>query len=193
MPILRKKKDPTEVIQELIRKLEDARFNLSMHKRRMEAKVKRYLRRGKMPPGSLLVGWKTSDVLLTTVESSVASLQTALMMTGVGNAIKDAIGSSSIANVGDVLKNLTRTLNDIRISLHQMVNVQSQMVNMAQGMNQNIETMLQEVMGSAEEIMPEAIESIGEELIEEIKTSDPELYNSLPPELKKKFSSEEEG
>jgi hypothetical protein len=193
MGLLRKKKDPAEVIQNLIKRLEDVRFNLSMHKRRLEAKIKRYLKRGKMPPGPLLIGWKTSDVLLSTVESSVISLQTATMMTDIGNAIKDAVGSKSLAKAGDVLRQLTQSLSDIKLSLHQMVRVQSQMVNIAQGMNQNIESMLNEVMGTAEEVMPEVVESIGAEVLDEIKSSDPTLYETLPEELKRKFSSTEEG
>jgi len=193
MGLLKKKKDPIEVIQNLIRRLEDVRFNLSMHKRRLEAKIKRYLKRGKMPPAPLLIGWKTSDVLLSTVESSVISLQTATIMTDIGSAIKDAVGSKSLAKAGDVLRQLTQSLSDIKLSLHQMVRVQSQMVNIAQGMNQNIEGMLNEIMGTAEEVMPEVVESIGAEILDEIKSSDPTLYETLPEELKRKFSSTEEG
>ena len=182
-----------EVIRELIKRLDDARFNLSLHKRRLEAKIKSYLRRRKFPPGALLVGWKTSDILLSTIESSIASLQTALMISEVGNAIKDAVGEKSLGKAGEVLRQLIGTLSEIRLSLHQMVNIQSQMVNIAQGMNENIEGLLQEVMGSAEQIAPEVFESIGADFLEEIKSSDPELYNSLPEELKRKFSKEEEG
>lgn len=192
MPIFSKKKDPTEVIQELIKRLDDVRFNLSLHKRRLEAKIKSYFRRNKAPPGALLVGWKTSDVLLSAIESSVISLQTAMMMSEVGNAIKEAVGEKSLGKAGEVLRQLMSTLNDIRLSLHQMVNIQSQMVNIAQGMNENIEGLLQEVMGSAEHIAPDVLESIGAEFLQEIKASDPELYNSLSDEIKRKFSSEEE-
>ena len=67
------------------------------------------------------------------------------------------------------------------------------MVNIAQGMNQNIEGMLNEIMGTAEEVMPEVVESIGAEILDEIKSSDPTLYETLPEELKRKFSSTEEG
>jgi len=191
--VFKKKKDPKEVINQLISRLEDVKFNIAIHKRRLEAKIKSYLKRGKTPPNSLLIGWKTSDVLLTTIESTLISLQTANMMTEVGDAIKDSIGAKSMAGIGDVLKELTKSLNDVKLSLHQMVRVQSQMVNIAQGMNQNLENMLNEVMGASEEIMPEVVESIGADFLNEIKNSDPELYNSLPPEIKKKFSAEEEG
>jgi len=192
MPVFSKKKDPMEIIQELVKRLDDVRFNLSIHKRRLETKIKNYLRRNKTPPGALLIGWKTSDVLLTTIESSITSLQTAMMMSEVGNAIKEAVGEKSLGKAGEVLRQLMNTLSDIRLSLHQMVNIQSQMVNIAQGMNENIEGLLQEVMGSAEQVTPEVLESIGSEFLEEIKSSDPELYNSLSDEIKRKFSSEEE-
>jgi len=192
MPLFSKKKDPMEVIHELTKRLEDVRFNLSIHKRRLESKIKRYLRRNRTPPGSLLVAWKTSDVLLTAIESSLTSLQTTLMMTEVGDAIKEAVGEKSLGKAGEVLRQLMSTLNEVKLSLHQMVNIQSQMVNIAQGMNENIEGLLQEVMGSAEQISSEVVESIGSEFLEEIKSSDPELYNSLSDEIKRKFSSEEE-
>jgi len=191
MPIFSKKKDPREITRELVNRLDDVRFNLSIQKKKLETKIKRYLKRNRMPPASLLVAWKTSDVLLTAVESSVTSLQTAMMMQEVGDAIKEAVGEKSLDKAGQVLRDLMATLSDIRLSLHQMVNIQSQMVNVAQGMNENIEGLLQEVIGSAEQISSEVLDSIGEEFLQDLKSSDPKLYESLPEEIKKKFTSEE--
>ncbi|MGQ4891311.1 MAG: hypothetical protein ACP6IP_02375 [Candidatus Njordarchaeia archaeon] len=194
MPIFKKKEEsPQEKLRNLVEKLEDVKFNISMHKRRLEAKLKRYLKKGKIPPAALLVGWKTSDMLLSTIESSVISLQTALMVNEIGDAVKDAVGSKSLAQAGEILKQLSESLTDVRLTLHQMVNVQSQMVNIAQGMNQNLENMMQEIMGTAEEVMPEVVETIGSEFLEEIKNSDPELFSNLPEELKKKLLETEEG
>lgn len=194
MPLFKKdKEDPLKKMEELVEKLEDVKFNISMHKRKLEAKLKKYLKKGKVPPAALLVGWKTSDVLLSTIESSVISLQTALMMNEIGNAVKDAVGSKSLAQAGEILKKLSESLTDVKLTLHQMVNIQSQMVNIAQGMNQNIENMMSEIMGTAEEVMPEVVETIGSEFLEEIKNSDPELFNSLPDEVKKKLLETEEG
>lgn len=194
MPIFKKEKQsPQETLQGLIERLEDVKFNISMHKRKLEAKLKRYLKKGKMPPAALLVGWKTSDMLLSTIESSTISLQTALMMNEIGDAVKEAIGSKSLAQAGEILRQLSESLTDVKLTLHQMINVQSQMVNIAQGMNQNLESMLNEIMGTAEEVMPEVVETIGSEFLEEIKSSDPELFNNLPADLKKKLLETEEG
>lgn len=192
MPIFPKKKDPKQVTQELINRLDDVRFNLSIQKKKLESKIKRYFKRSKMPPPSLLIAWKTSDILLTTIESSVTSLQTAMMMQEVGDAIKGAVGEKSLDKAGRVLRDLMSTLSDIRLSLHQMVNIQTQMVNVAQGMNENIEGLLQEVMGSAEQISSEVLDSISEEFLQDLKYSDPELFESLPEEIRRKFTREEE-
>ncbi len=185
--IFGKKKSMEERLQELIDRLKDARIEVKMFKKRVENQIKKYLKRGKTPPGALLAAWKMSDILMTTIDTSVISLESAQMMQHVGNAIREATGAVNLDKLADMFKELNENLTNIGMSLRQMVMLQNQLVNMTQSISTNISSMMSEISGSTEQLLPEVLESIGAEFLEQLKVSDPELYNSIPEEIKRKY------
>ncbi len=187
MIVFRRKKSTVERLQMLIDRLKDARIEVKMFKKRVENQIKKYLKNGKTPPGTLLAAWKVSDVLLTTLDTSVISLESAQMMQQVGEAIKEATGAVSLDKLADMFKELNMNLNNIGMSLRQMVMMQNQLINITQSISTNLSTMFEEIAGGTEQLLPEVMESIGAEFLEQLKVSDPELYSRIPEEIKKKY------
>ncbi len=189
----RKKEKLDEKIRRLIERLQDARITIRIYRKKYENQIKKYLRRGKTPPPTLLAAWKVSDILLSTVESSIVSLESAQMMLEVGSAIKEAAGVTSVDKLADTLRELNQNLASIGMALRQMVTVQSQLVNTTQSISTDLSEMMNEIAGALEQLTPEVIESIGSEFLEQLKVSDPELYKQIPEEIKRKYlqSSEE--
>lgn len=186
--MLFKKKSVQERLQLLIDQLKDAKIEVKLFKKRVENQIKKYLKRGKTPPGTLLAAWKISDVLLTTIDSSVISLESAQMMQQVGEAIKEATGAVSFDKLAGMFKELNNNLMNIGMSLRQMVMMQNQLVNLTQSISTNLSSMMNEVAGGTEQLLPEVLESIGAEFLEQLKVNDPELYNSIPEEIKRKYT-----
>jgi len=186
--MLFKKKSVQERLQLLIDQLKDARIEVKLFKKRVENQIKKYLKRGKTPPGTLLAAWKISDVLLTTIDSSVISLESAQMMQQVGEAIKEATGAVSFDKLAGMFKELNNNLMNIGMSLRQMVMMQNQLVNLTQSISTNLSSMMNEIAGGTEQLLPEVLESIGAEFLEQLKVNDPELYNSIPEEIKRKYT-----
>ena len=186
--MLFKKKSVQERLQLLIDQLKDARIEVKLFKKRVENQIKKYLKRGKTPPGTLLAAWKISDVLLTTIDSSVISLESAQMMQQVGDAIKEATGAVSFDKLAGMFKELNNNLMNIGMSLRQMVMMQNQLVNLTQSISTNLSSMMNEIAGGTEQLLPEVLESIGAEFLEQLKVNDPELYNSIPEEIKRKYT-----
>lgn len=189
----RKKEALEDKIRRLIERLQDARITIRIYKKKYENQIKRYLRKGKTPPATLLAAWKVSDILLSTVESSIVSLESAQMMLEVGSAIKEATGVASMDKLADTLRELNQNLTGIGMALRQMVTIQSQLVNATQSISTDLSEMMSEIAGSLEQLTPEVIESIGSEFLEQLKVSDPELYKQIPEDIKRKYlqSSEE--
>jgi len=189
----RKKETLEDKIRRLIERLQDARITIRIYKKKYENQIKRYLRKGKTPPATLLAAWKVSDILLSTVESSIVSLESAQMMLEVGSAIKEATGVASMDKLADTLRELNQNLTSIGTALRQMVTIQSQLVNATQSISTDLSEMMSEIAGSLEQLTPEVIESIGSEFLEQLKVSDPELYKQIPEDIKRKYlqSSEE--
>jgi len=189
----RKKETLEDKIRRLIERLQDARITIRIYKKKYENQIKRYLRKGKTPPATLLAAWKVSDILLSTVESSIVSLESAQMMLEVGSAIKEATGVASMDKLADTLRELNQNLTGIGMALRQMVTIQSQLVNATQSISTDLSEMMSEIAGSLEQLTPEVIESIGSEFLEQLKVSDPELYKQIPEDIKRKYlqSSEE--
>ncbi|HDN17427.1 MAG TPA: hypothetical protein ENF41_00010 [Candidatus Bathyarchaeota archaeon] len=186
--MLFKKKSVQERLQLLIDQLKDARIEVKLFKKRVENQIKKYLKRGKTPPGTLLAAWKISDVLLTTIDSSVISLESAQMMQQVGEAIKEATGAVSFDKLAGMFKELNNNLMNIGMSLRQMVMMQNQLVNLTQSISTNLSSMMNEIAGGTEQLLPEVLESIGAEFLEQLKVNDPELYDSIPEEIKRKYT-----
>jgi len=186
--MLFKKKSVQERLQLLIDQLKDAKIEVKLFKKRVENQIKKYLKRGKTPPGTLLAAWKISDVLLTTIDTSVISLESAQMMQQVGEAIKEATGAVSFDKLAGMFKELNNKLMNIGMSLRQMVMMQNQLVNLTQSISTNLSSMMNEIAGGTEQLLPEVLESIGAEFLEQLKVNDPELYNRIPEEIKRKYT-----
>ena len=186
--MLFKKKSVQERLQLLIDQLKDAKIEVKLFKKRVENQIKKYLKRGKTPPGTLLAAWKISDVLLTTIDTSVISLESAQMMQQVGEAIKEATGAVSFDKLAGMFKELNNNLMNIGMSLRQMVMMQNQLVNLTQSISTNLSSMMNEIAGGTEQLLPEVLESIGAEFLEQLKVNDPELYNRIPEEIKRKYT-----
>jgi len=186
--LFRKKESMEEKLRNLIDRLKDSKIEVRLFKKRVENQIKRYLKSGKTPPGQLLAAWKMSDVLLTTIDTSIITLESAQMMQEVGNAIKEATGAMSLDKLSDMFKELNLNLMDIGVSLKQMVMVQNQLVNLTQSISGNLESVMEDISGSTEQLLPEVMDSIGAEFLEQLKVSDPDLYSKIPEEIKKKYS-----
>lgn len=186
--LFKKKESLREKINKLIDRLQDARITVRVHRKKYENQIKKYLSSGKTPPASLLAAWKVSDVLLSTIESSIVSLESAQMILEVGSAIREATGYANVDKLANMLQDLNGNLATIGNALKQMVSVQNQLVNTTQSISTNLSEMMSEISGALEEFTPEVIESIGSEFLEQLKISDPELYNKIPEEIKRKYA-----
>jgi len=94
--LFKKKKNLNERIRRLIERLQDARITIKIHRKKYENQIKKYLSSGKTPPASLLAAWKVSDVLLSTIDSSIVSLESAQMILEVRGAISEATETENI-------------------------------------------------------------------------------------------------
>jgi len=186
--LFKKKKNLNERIRRLIERLQDARITIKIHRKKYENQIKKYLSSGKTPPASLLAAWKVSDVLLSTIDSSIVSLESAQMILEVRGAISEATGSVNVDKLTNMLQELNQNLASIGLALRQMVSVQNQLVNTTQSISTNLSEALSEISGLLEEVTPEVIESIGSEFLEQLKVNDPELYSKLPEEIKRKYA-----
>ncbi|MCR8454122.1 MAG: hypothetical protein NDP13_03940 [Crenarchaeota archaeon] len=186
--LFKKKKNLNERIRRLIERLQDARITIKIHRKKYENQIKKYLSSGKTPPASLLAAWKVSDVLLSTIDSSIVSLESAQMILEVRGAISEATGSVNVDKLTNMLQELNQNLASIGLALRQMVSVQNQLVNTTQSISTNLSEALSEISGLLEEVTPEVIESIGSEFLEQLKVNDPELYSKIPEEIKRKYA-----
>ncbi|MCR8463710.1 MAG: hypothetical protein NDP16_06165 [Crenarchaeota archaeon] len=186
--MFKKKKNLNERIRRLIERLQDARITIKIHRKKCENQIKKYLSSGKTPPASLLAAWKVSDVLLSTIDSSIVSLESAQMILEVRGAISEATGSVNVDKLTNMLQELNQNLASIGLALRQMVSVQNQLVNTTQSISTNLSEALSEISGLLEEVTPEVIESIGSEFLEQLKVNDPELYSKIPEEIKRKYA-----
>ena len=103
------------------------------------------------------------------------------------------MGVASMDKLGAIMKQLNENLTSIGVTLRQMVMMQNQLINTTQTISTDISSLMEEMAEGLEQLVPEVVDNIGAEFLEQLKVSDPELYNKIPENIKKKYleSSEE--
>jgi len=172
-------------------KLEDVKLNIRSRQKSIERKIKSYLKKGKIPPAPYLASWKIGEVLTTTIDGSIASLEGALMIHETATAIKDAMGAKDFAKASEAMKQVTASLEQMRTTLKELLNLQRGLVSSTQKISDQMESMLQGISEITEEVIPEAVQDIGIEFIEKLKIESPEFIKEIPEDLRKKLGIEE--
>lgn len=182
-----KKVTPKEAIENLIERLNDIRLNINSQHRRIENKIKQYLKNGRTPPGAYLASWKNMEVLKTTIEGSIATLQTALMMSEIGDALKEATKSKELVGVKNALSSITQNLQNVQGSLQELVKLQMRMVDSTQNVTDRLGTMMEDINSMTQDIMSDAAEQLSAEFLAKLQVEDPDFVNSLPKDLLEKL------
>ena len=187
----RKKRNILDDLENLRNRLEDAKFNIRSRQRSVERQIKKYLKKGKVPPSAYLASWKIGEVLTTTIDGSIASLEGAMMLHETVGAIKEATKTKEMAKAAEALKKITASLSQIRPALDELIGLQRGLVSSTQRISERMENILGSIAEMTEEVLPEAVQDIGAEFIEKLKIESPEFFKEIPEDLKKKLGIEE--
>jgi len=188
MPIRRKKLPPQEQIKEMVKRFEALRERIFDNKLHYEIRIKSYLRRGKIPPGAWLIGWRLNDTLLSMIDSTIATLEAMESILAVGETLKEIAGSKQMSGIVQIFKQVSSMTNDIRTTLHQLLSMQSHMLSVLQGTSQNVDAILLNILGMARESIPDFAEALLSDFLERMKAIDPKFVESLPDTIKEKLS-----
>ena len=98
MPLssLFKKKDPREVLKQLIKNLNRAKFKIDFKLDSIEEQLKDYYLSNKVPPPTLIQGWKTMNNMQKFIDNQIAGFENQIILSDLSHSLKDALGVKKI-------------------------------------------------------------------------------------------------
>lgn len=185
MPLF-KKQNPEEIIKNTISNLSRSKIRTTIKYNTLEQKLKDIYASNKKPPPALLQGWKVTKSLLNFTENQIASLQNQLLLVDLGKSLKEALGVKKIKDIQKALDKLNLHIFKTEDILEEMGGLQIDGMEMMMQFDQEIEGNSSIMDKMVHNINLQASNELNNEFLNDIKTADPEFFDSIPDHIKTK-------
>ncbi len=190
--ILGRSKFDLELVERLKDKIDDFILDIKTKERIARSRIKRLIQQNRQPPAALLMQWKTARTLMTSLENTSATLDTAITMRTYMEGIAGILGTKEMAKLEEMMGQIATEMRSMTAGVSQMIKMSQGVVQGLTRFTDKTDMQLDDLTAVTMDTVSSDVSEITREIVGEISAEDPSFIRSLPAETLNDLGIEEQ-